>query len=175
MIIDSHCHAWMYWPYEPPVPDPDSRGLASQLLNEMTLNGVSQAVVVCAQIEHNPQNNVYVASEVGNHPGVLHQLVDLDSEWSNTYHTPGAAQRLRAMAERWPICGFTHYLSPNDDGSWLISPDGLELLQTAADLNLIVSLSSNPDHQPAIRRAAERFPSVPFLIHHMGYVRRPPG
>lgn len=176
MIIDSHCHAWTYWPYQPPVPDPETRGVTAQLLNEMDLNGVDQAVIVCAQIDHNPGNNSYIAAEVARQkqeatPGRLHQFVDLDSEWSSTYHTPGAAERLRAMAERWPIRGFTHYLRAGDDASWLTSADGLELLQTAADLNLIVSLSSNPDHQPAIRCAAERFPSVPFLIHHMGYVR----
>ena len=171
MIIDSHCHAWTYWPYEPPVPDPHTRGVAGQLLNQMDLNQVAQALVVCAQIDHNPDNNAYIAAERARYPGRIHQLVDLDSEWSQTYHTPGAAGRLREMAKRWPIAGFTHYLSPKDDGSWLLSPDGMDLLQTAADLHLLVSLSSNPDHQVAIRAAAERFPSVPFLVHHMGYVR----
>ena len=171
MRIDSHCHAWTYWPYQPSVPDPETRGVTTQLLNEMDLNGIDQALVVCAQIDHNPDNNAYIAGEVSVHPGRLHQLVDLDSEWSPTYHTPGAAMRLRDMAARWPIRGFTHYLRAGDDASWLYSPDGLELLQTAADLNMIVSLSSNTDHQPAIRRAAERFPTVPFLIHHLGYVR----
>ena len=171
MIIDSHCHAWPDWPYEPPVPDPETRGVASQLINEMDLNGVDQAVVVCAQIAKNPANNAYVAGQVARYPDRLCQLVDLDSEWSTTYHTSGAAQRLRQMASQWPICGFTHYLRKEDDAGWLTSEDGLELLRTAAELNLIVSLSSNPEHQPAIRRAAQAFPSVPFLIHHMGYVR----
>ena len=50
-IIDSHCHAWTYWPYEPPVPDPESRGRVEQLLHEMDLNGVDQAFIVCAEIE----------------------------------------------------------------------------------------------------------------------------
>lgn len=31
-IIDSHCHIWQHWPYQPPVPDPGSRALADQLL-----------------------------------------------------------------------------------------------------------------------------------------------
>ena len=30
MIIDAHCHAWTYWPYDPPVPDPESRGTIAQ-------------------------------------------------------------------------------------------------------------------------------------------------
>lgn len=175
MIFDSHCHAWAYWPYQPPVPDPETRGSVEQLMNEMDLNGVDRALVVCAQIDHNPDNNTYVAEQVVCRPGRLHQLVDLDSEWSPTYHTPGAAQRLRRMAWRWPICGFTHYLRKGESAAWLYSPDGLELLRAAADLNLVVSLSSTPDHQPAIRRAAKAFPGVPFLIHHMGYVRQGSG
>lgn len=61
MIIDSHCHAWEYWPYEPPVPDPESRGRIEQLINQMDLNGVQQATIVSAQIEHNPSNNDYIA------------------------------------------------------------------------------------------------------------------
>ena len=35
MIIDSHTHAWLKWPYQPQVPDEESRGKAEQLLYEM--------------------------------------------------------------------------------------------------------------------------------------------
>ncbi|OQY22509.1 MAG: hypothetical protein B6I34_05785 [Anaerolineaceae bacterium 4572_32.1] len=170
-IIDSHCHAWETWPYRPPVPDPDSRGRAEQLLHEMDVNGVEQAVVVCAQIDHNPENNAYVAAQVARFPGRLHQLVDLDSVWSSTYHAPGAAERLRALAECWPIKGFTHYLAQDDDGAWLTSDEGLALFQAAADLGLLASLSCYPHQHPAIRRVAERFPSVPVLCHHLGHVK----
>ena len=41
MIVDAHCHAWATWPYQPPVPDPESRGRIEQLLFEMDQNGVS--------------------------------------------------------------------------------------------------------------------------------------
>ena len=37
MIIDSHTHAWPRWPYQPPVPDDESRGKIEQLLHEMDL------------------------------------------------------------------------------------------------------------------------------------------
>ena len=30
-ILDSHCHAWRRWPYEPPVPDEASRGTIEQV------------------------------------------------------------------------------------------------------------------------------------------------
>ena len=69
MIVDSHCHAWRYWPYQPPVPDPTSRGMVEQLLFEMDRNGVDRAVVVCARIDHNPDNNDYVAECVRALPG----------------------------------------------------------------------------------------------------------
>lgn len=84
MIVDSHCHAWDYWPYEPAVPDPGERGRIEQLLNEMDLNGVDQAFVVCAQIDHNPENNAYVAAQVALHPTRLHQVADVDCSWSPT-------------------------------------------------------------------------------------------
>ena len=74
MLIDSHTHAWDYWPYEPPVPDPESRGRVEQLLWEMDRHGVDRAVLVCARIEHNPENNDYAAECVrraGLSPGQL--------------------------------------------------------------------------------------------------------
>ncbi len=168
-IIDSHCHAWSYWPYAPDVPDPEHRGRVEQLLHEMDAHGIDQAVVVCAQIDHNPDNNAYVADRVAAYPERLHQVADLDSAWSTTYHTPGAGARLREMAERWPIKGFTHYLAHDDDGAWLGSEDGVALFTAAADLGLFASLSCYPHQQKAIRAVAERFPTVPVLCHHLGH------
>ena len=60
MIIDCHTHAWRKWPYNPPVPDHNSRGQVEQLLWEMDRNKVAKAVLVCARIDHNPDNNDYV-------------------------------------------------------------------------------------------------------------------
>jgi len=170
-IIDSHCHAWSYWPYQPIVPDPEQRGKVEQLLHEMDASHVDQALVVSAQIEHNPDNNVYVAGQVERYSDRLFQLADLDSKWSPTYHQPGGAQRLRQMAARWQIKGFTHYLQEEEDGAWLYSLDGQAIFQAAADLNLIASLSSLPHQQPAVQRIAAMFPQVPILCHHMGFVK----
>jgi L-fuconolactonase len=170
MIIDSHCHAWTYWPYHPPVPDPESRGRVEQLLYEMSHNGVDKAVIICAQIDHNPENNVYIAECAARYPDRLYQFPDVDCSWSATYHTPGAADRLRAIAEQWPIKGFTHYLRQDDDG-WLTSAEGASFFQVAADLGLIASIAGGPQHEPAIRQVAERFPSVPILRHHLAGVK----
>ena len=174
-IIDSHCHAWPRWPYTPPVPDPEHRGRIEQLLHEMDRNGVDEALIVCAQIEHNPENNAYVADQAARHAPRVHQLADVDSTWSDTYHQPGAAERLRSAAARWPIVGFTHYLANDDDGAWLHGKEGVAFFQVAADLGLIASISCRPHHQPAIRRVAERFPSVPILCHHLGMVKADEG
>ena len=175
MIVDSHCHAWPRWPYQPPVADHEQRGRAEQLLHEMALHGVDQAVVICARIDRNPDNNDYVAEQVRRHAGRLHQFPDVDSAWSATYHQPGAAERLRAVAERWPIRGFTHYLRAEEDGAWLHSPDGLAFFGVAAERGLIASIACQPHHQPAIRRVTERFPELPILCHHLGGVRAAEG
>jgi predicted TIM-barrel fold metal-dependent hydrolase len=169
MIIDSHCHAWSTWPYRPPAPDPESRGRVEQLLYEMDANGVDAAAIVCAQIDRNPDNNAYVAEQVKRTSNRLHMIADLDSEWSPTYHQPGAAARLREMAEKWPLAGFTHYLKRQEDGSWLDSGEGQALFQAAAEHKLIASLSCFPHQQAAIRRAAEKFPEVAILCHHLGH------
>ncbi len=61
MIIDSHTRAWARWPYQPPVPDDKSRGNVEQLLHEMDLHDVDKAVLICARIERNPDNNDYAS------------------------------------------------------------------------------------------------------------------
>lgn len=171
MIIDSHCHAWQTWPYQPPVPDPASRGLVEQLLFEMDANAVAQAVVVCARIDHNPDNNDYIAACVRRFPDRLHQFADVDCSWSATYHAPGAANRLAAAVRTYSLKGFTHYVRADDDGSWFLSEEGLAFFRTAADLNQIASLALPARLQPSLRRLAERLPELPILCHHMAGAR----
>ena len=168
-IIDSHSHAWATWPYKPPVPDPETRGRAEQLLYEMDVCSVAQAVLVSANIDHNPENNVYVAAQVRRYPERLHQFADVDCAWSATYHTPGAAERLRNAAARYPLKGFTHYLRADDDGSWLYTDEGSAFFTAAAELKLIASISCAPHQQAALRKVAERFPDLPILVHHLGH------
>ena len=169
MIIDSHSHAWEFWPYEPPVPDHNLRGMAELMLCEMDRNGVDQAVLVCARIEHNPENNEYVHDVIRRHPDRFIQFADVDCSWSDTYHTPGAAARLRQAAERYELKGFTHYLKA--DTEWFASDEGLAFFEMAAELKLIASLALGPAWQPALQELARRFPTVPFLCHHMAGAR----
>jgi L-fuconolactonase len=166
MIIDSHTHAWRYWPYQPAVPDPKSRGRVEQLLWEMDRHGVDKAVLVCANIDHNPDDNDYVAECVARYPDRLVQFADVDCMWSETYHAPGAATRLRQAAQKYALKGFTHYV--RDDTEWFAAEEGLRFFAVAEELGLIASLALAPRWQPALRQLARRYPAVPFLCHHMG-------
>lgn len=169
MIVDAHCHAWRYWPYEPPVPDPFSRAAVEQLLFEMDQCGVQEAVLVAARIDHNPDNNDYVAYCVRRFPDRLYQFADVDCMWAPTYHTPGAADRLAESVRTYNLRGFTHYVDAADDGSWFFSDEGQAFLRSAASLNQIVSIHLPVHLQPALRRLAEQFPDTPFVCHHMAY------
>jgi predicted TIM-barrel fold metal-dependent hydrolase len=171
MIIDSHCHAWAHWPYLPPVPDPQNHGAVEQLIHQMDTNGVDRATIVCAQIFQNFDNNDYVASALKRYPDRLEQFADVDSMWSDTYHTPGAAKRLEQAAARWPMKAFTHYVAGEDDASWFNSPDGIDFLGVAEQIGLIASISMAPHHQKELRKAAERHPNLNFLCHHMSGLR----
>lgn len=165
MIIDCHSHAWDYWPYEPVPPDPENRGRAEMLLHEMDDVGVDKAVLVCARIDHNPGNNDYAASCVDRYPDRLIQFADVDCAWTDTYHEPGSADRLAEAVGKYRLKGFTHYL--RDDFDWFESREGLAFFEKAAELNQIVSLALGPVWMPALRKLARRFPTVPFLCHHM--------
>lgn len=166
MIIDSHCHAWRRWPYRPPVPDADERGRVEQLLWEMDRCGVDRAFLVCARIDHNPDNNEYGAAAAGAFPDRIVQVADVDCSWWPTYHTDGAADRLREAAARYPIAGFTHYVSEPD--GWFSTSEGIDFFAAAAELELVASISAAPGWQPEIRAVARRFPTLPILCHHLG-------
>lgn len=167
MIIDSHCHAWKVWPYDDTVPDPGSRGRIEQLLFEMDKHGVDRAVLICARIDHNPDDNDYVYEESRKRPDRIIHFPDIDSMWSPEYHTPGAVERLRSAIERWDISGFTHYVDTENDG-WLVSDEGMAFFELAAEHDLIASIAGNHAWWPDLRRVAAAFPTLPILIHHQG-------
>jgi L-fuconolactonase len=173
-ILDSHCHAWRRWPYPPPVPDEASRGTVEQLLYEMNTHGVSEALVVCASIERNPDNIDYVAVARERHPGRLHLVADLDCHWSATYHAPGSVDRLRALDDRYLLAGFTHYLEDENDG-WLRGEEADALFALAAERRLVVSLGVSPGWQADLRRLARRHPTVPVLCNSLGGVHSAAG
>jgi predicted TIM-barrel fold metal-dependent hydrolase len=171
MIIDSHTHAWPRWPYQPPVPDDESRGKIEQLLFEMDQHGVDKAVIICARIDRNSDNNDYIAECVKRYPERIIQFADVDCSWTDTYHTPGAAERLAAAAEKYQLKGYTHYLRGDDNCDWFFSDEGQRFFQKTADLGLIASVAMGAHQQAPLRKLAKQFPSIPFICHHMSGAR----
>ena len=173
-VVDGHTHVWASWPYQPGVPDPHTRGSVENLLHELDANGVDHALVVSAEIPGADGNNDHGADVVARYPGRLSQLVDLDSHFGPSYHVRGAADRLRAIVERYAPVGVSHYLAGEDDG-WLTSDDGDRFLAAAADLGVVVNLAARPVWGPAVRAAARRHPSVTILVNHLFTVMLHPG
>jgi L-fuconolactonase len=169
LILDSHCHAWRTWPYSPLVPDEDSRGTIEQLLYEMDLHGVREAAVVCAAIDNNPDNVNYVSFAKERYRDRLHVIADLDCTWHDTYHTPGSADRLRALDDDYELAGFTHYVARSNDG-WLRSDEAESVFSVAEQRGLLVSLAAGPAWHTDLRTIAARHPGVPVLCHHLAGV-----
>ncbi|WP_229405941.1 amidohydrolase [Micromonospora sp. NBRC 110038] len=174
MIVDAHTHAWPRWPYRPPVPDDATRGGVEVLLHEMAAAGVDRAVVVAAEIDRNADNNDYVAAAVARHPGRLHHFADLDSRWSPRHHTAGAADRLAALADRYPLAGISHYLGPDNDG-WLRSADARALFAAAERRGLLMGLAAGPAWHADLRALAATVPGLPILCNHLALVPPWPG
>lgn len=172
MRIDSHCHAWASWPYTD-RPEPVDSGRIDTLVRSLRNGNVDAALVVVAEIGPEPDNLGYIEAAAQAHPSLLRILADIDSFWSPHYKQPRSAHRLEQLLERHPtISGISHYPDEDDDewAQWAVSADGLSLFRLAADRGLIVSLACMPHQLAAVRTIAERNPSLPLLIHHLGMI-----
>lgn len=170
MTIDAHTHIWQNWPYLPPVPDPDTRARAEQLLFQMDQHDVEQAIIICARIGENPGNVDYAFDAAARHAGRLVVFPDLECRWAADFRSPGAVERLENALSRWDCVGFTHYLDAGEDGSWLTGPEGLPFMQLAADKSLLLSLHALPHQLAAVGALAARLPTLQILLHHLAYV-----
>lgn len=182
MIVDTHCHAWRRWPYDRSVPDPDSRGSIESLLHEMDANDIDHATVVCARIGGGPggdgfaneDNNEYVTDAARRHPDRLSAWIDVDCVWRPDHHAPGAAGRLRRALEQSGATGFTHYVTPDNDG-WLRTDDAHEFFGVAAEAGVVASLALSPAWLGDLGALAAEHPRLPVLLHHMSHPAKGPG
>jgi predicted TIM-barrel fold metal-dependent hydrolase len=170
MIIDGHVHIWNRWPYQPAVPDPDSRARAEQLLWQMDAAGVERALVICAAIGENAHNTADAFDAAERHPGRLEVFADVECRWSPAYGSPGAAARLAAALARWPLRGIAHYLTEAEDGAWLTGPEGEAFFALAAGRRLIVSLSAMPHQMGQVLALARRHPDLVLVLNHHGFL-----
>lgn len=170
MTIDAHTHIWENWPYRPPVPDPGTRACVEQLLFQMDQSDVERAVVICARIDDNPGNVDYAFGAAARHPDRLVVFPDLECRWAPRFRAPGAVLRLEQALARWAFVGFTLYLDSDEDGSWLIGPEGLPFMQLATDRSLLLSLSALPHQMAAVGALAARQPALQILLHHLAHV-----
>jgi hypothetical protein len=168
MIIDSHTHAWARWPTSRPsrTGEPGTRGATA--LGDGP-RGRGSGGPVCARIEQNPGNNDYVAECVQRYPDRLVQFADVDSQWLETYHTPGAARRLAEAATQVPAQGL-HPLLKNDY-DWLESPDGLAFFRDGGGAEADREPGAECGVDARAPEARSPVPTIPFLCHHMAGAR----
>lgn len=93
MIVDSHCHAWRYWPYTPPVPDPESRPALQAILASakrsnihIKLSGFHYAAPLGWEYPHEPSRFIVRALYESFGPERLHWGSDYPVvRWAMTY------------------------------------------------------------------------------------------
>ena len=169
MIIDCHTHAWDRWPYEPAVPDPETRGAIEQLLFEMDRNDVDKAIIICARIDHNPHNNDYIATCAEKYPDRIVQFADVDCSWTESYHQPGAAERLEAAAAQYHLKGYTQYLA--DDFGWFETSEGQKFIEKTVELKLIASFAFMHTWHEPLRAVCRQYPDLVVMGHHLAGTR----
>jgi phosphate transport system ATP-binding protein len=59
MIVDSHCHAWRRWPYQPPALDPIATGRIEELIKQLRRD------YTIAIVTHNMQQALRVSDYTG--------------------------------------------------------------------------------------------------------------
>lgn len=161
MVIDSHTHVFADWPGSPLA----AHGAPERLLRTMDAHGVMRALLVALIFKGGDSNAITLQAEHA-HPDRFVALPQLDSMGTPTHHTAGAAERLTALHEaHGGIRGFAHYCRDYD---WFATPEGEKLFAKAAALNHVVSIAVFAPGLAPLAALALRFPSVTFLVHHLG-------
>lgn len=167
MIVDSHTHVYSEWPFGA-VADPRERGSTARLLQTLDAHGVARALLIGAIFKGGDSNALTIQSE-HEHPDRFVAFPQLDSMGTPTYHTAGAAERLSELhARHGGVRGFTHYCR---DYAWLDTSEGHRLFARAVALKHVVSIAVFAAGLATLASVAARFPSITFLVHHLGRVQ----
>ena len=80
-----------------------------------------------------------------------------------------AGERLAECAQRTGIGGVRLFHIPRPDPSWLASPAGDRVVDTAAELGLSIAVSCMAGDLPDLRHQLERRPDVAFALDHCAF------
>lgn len=166
MTVDAHLHAWRAAVGETPgvhTMVPPQTDVPIELAGDTLLeHHVERAVLV--QPVFRGEDNSYVAACARAEPNRFAAVCVVDPR------VPGADRRLEHWAEQG--CRGLR-LRPRIPAESAIfgDPSTNSLWETAARLNLVVSLLCSPEHAPAIRSLAARFPEAWIVLDHMGHPR----
>lgn len=175
-IIDTHMHVWSLdwerYPFAPPeatLSRPTQSNSIEEVLHVMQTHGVDFTVLV--QVRYYGWDNRYLAECLRRFPGRFAAQGLIDPR------DPGAADRLEEWVRGHGFSGVR--LSPSYDrrAEWLDGPESEPLWRRAEALGAIFNFLIREEQLPQLERIAERFPSVPVVVDHMGYpdiTRRPP-
>jgi predicted TIM-barrel fold metal-dependent hydrolase len=162
--VDSHLHVWRAAQGETPgvativTPQTDvSIGLARRTIAE---HGIDRAVLV--QPVFRGEDNQYVADCARTEPQRFAAVAVVDPR------KPGADERL----EHWAAQGCRGLrLRPRiaAEADAFGHPDSFPLWQTAARLQMVVSVLAGPEHLSTLATLAERFGNVPIVLDHLAY------
>lgn len=164
MIVDAHLHVWEMpsetyaWSplrnMRPAEPAP-----VEMLLATMKQHGVAKAIIV--QPSNYGYDHRYVTNCLARHPRKLAGVALLDFTAAN------APERVRTLYGQG-YRGVRLFMYHEADLSW-ISPAIDPAMKEIAALNMIVTVFGPWAEMDRIRRLAHRWPSVRFVIDHLGH------
>jgi predicted TIM-barrel fold metal-dependent hydrolase len=166
-MIDAHVHVWSLdasrYPWHQTlahVPIPTEAATAESLLGEMDRAGVSHAVLV--------QPSVY-----GWHNDYLcHCLERWPSRFVGVCLVDPQAKDAAECLSYWTLqrgCrGLRINLIAEPDPSWILSPERVDLWQTAHRLGVSIALQTLPAHAAIIGQLATTNPDITFIVDYLG-------
>ncbi len=169
MIVDTHVHVWEIdpprYPVGPTAPNwtalPDEPGRAEELLAEMDEHGVDWAVLV--QTSWSTWDNGYIADAVARYPRrfVGHGLLDpLD---------PQNADQARDWVVERGLRGFRFHPMYYADSKILTLDQNRALWEELAGHDVVIQFHMRAAQADQVAAIAQRYPSLPLIIDHMGY------
>ena len=163
-VVDAHLHVWDMpsdrYPWSPlRNMRPADPGTVETLLDIMDTNNVAHAVIV--QPSNYGYDHRYVAAcleRFGNRFGGVALLDFTESS------APDRISELFTLGFR----GVRLFLYHDSDLSW-VSPAIDPAMRRIADLDMIVTVFGPWHEMDRVRRLAQRFPTVRFVIDHLGH------